>query len=44
MPMPKNYIVEPQLPNGQISVGTEGGQTEVFIGRVAEFGAALSLF
>ncbi len=44
MPMPKNYIVEPQLPNGQISVGTEGGQTEVFIGRVAEFGAARSVY
>jgi len=36
----KNYIVEPQLPNSPVYVGTEGAQTEVFLGKVAEFGGA----
>jgi len=34
----KNYIVEPQFPASRVTVGTEGGQTEVYIGQVAEFG------
>ncbi len=40
MPTAKNYIVEPQLPNSRVFVGTEGGQTEVYIGQVAEFGGS----
>jgi uncharacterized protein len=39
MATPKNYIVEPQLPAGNLTVGSEGGQTAVYIGQVAEFGA-----
>jgi uncharacterized protein len=39
MPAPKNYIVEPQLPAGHVTVGCEGGQTTVYLGQVAEFGA-----
>lgn len=38
MSAPKNYIVEPQLPASKVWVGTEGGQTEVYLGQVAEFG------
>lgn len=38
MSNPKNYIVDPQLPTSRIAVGTEGGQTEIYIGQVAEFG------
>lgn len=35
----KNYIVEPPLPASRVWVGTDGGQTEVYIGQVAEFGS-----
>jgi hypothetical protein len=38
MPAPKNYIVEPALPNGNVTVGGEGGLTAVYLGQVAEFG------
>ena len=44
MSSPKSYIVEPQLPNGRITVGTEGGQTEVYLGQVAEFGGSRRVF
>jgi uncharacterized protein len=38
MSIPKNYIVEPSLPASRVFVGSEGGQTEVYIGQVAEVG------
>src|SRR6266478_7358030 len=38
MPTQKNYIVDPQLPASNVAVGTEGGQTTVYLGQVAEFG------
>lgn len=44
MASPKSYIVEPQLPNARITVGTEGGQTEVYLGQVAEFGGARRVY
>jgi Helicase HerA, central domain len=44
MPSSKNYIVEPPLPNSHVFVGTEGGQTEVYIGQVAEFGGSRRVF
>jgi DNA helicase HerA-like ATPase len=44
MSIPKNYIVEPQLPNSPVFVGTEGGQTEVYVGQVAEFGGARRVY
>src|SRR3712207_680589 len=34
----KNYIVEPVLPNTNLTIGGEGGQTTVYLGQVAEFG------
>ena len=34
----KRYIVEPQIENGEISIGTEGSETGVLIGEVAETG------
>lgn len=34
----KRYIVEPQIENGEISIGTEGSETSVLIGEVAETG------
>jgi hypothetical protein len=44
MPNAKNYIVEPQLPASRVTVGTEGGQTEVYIGQVAEFGGTRRVY
>jgi hypothetical protein len=38
MPDPKNYIVEPKLAGKTVTIGTEGGQTSVFLGRVGEIG------
>jgi hypothetical protein len=40
MPSMKNYIVEPVLPNTNLTIGSEGGQTTVYLGQVAEFGGA----
>lgn len=40
----KNFIVEPALPNGSVTVGTEGGQTRVYLGQVAEFGGARRVY
>jgi hypothetical protein len=40
----KSYIVEPQLPNARVTVGTEGGQTEVYLGQVAEFGGSRRVY
>lgn len=36
--MGKRYIVEPQIENGQIFIGTEGNETTVLVGEVAETG------
>jgi hypothetical protein len=44
MAAPKNYIVEPALPNVNVTVGAEGGQTTVYLGQVAEFGGARRVF
>ena len=44
MPAQKNYIVEPALPASRVWVGTEGGQTEVYVGQVAEFGAPRKVY
>jgi hypothetical protein len=41
---PKNYIVEPQLPASRVTVGTDGGQTEVYLGQVAEFGGTRRVY
>ena len=38
MPDPKNYIVEPRLAGNTVTIGTEGGQTSVYIGRAGEVG------
>lgn len=40
----RNFIVEPRLPNTSVTVGTEGGQTQVYLGQVAEFGAARRVY
>jgi hypothetical protein len=44
MSAPKNYIVEPQLPPGHVTVGGESGQTTVYLGQVAEFGAVRRVY
>lgn len=44
MPAQKTYIVEPALPNCDVAVGTEGDQTQVYLGQVAEFGGARRVF
>src|SRR3989304_9474756 len=36
--MGKRYIVEPQIENGQVFIGTEGNETTVLIGEIAETG------
>lgn len=44
MPTQKNYIVDPQLPASNVAIGTEGGQTTVYLGQVAEFGGARRVY
>ncbi|REJ92338.1 MAG: DUF87 domain-containing protein [Planctomycetota bacterium] len=40
----KTFIVETALPKGDIAIGTEGGETQVYLGKVAEFGGAGRVF
>lgn len=44
MQTPKTFIVETALPSGDVTIGTEGGQTQVYLGKVAEFGGAGKVF
>lgn len=40
----KTFIVDPALPPGPITVGTEGDHTTVYLGQVAEFGGARRVY
>ena len=40
----KSFIVEPKFPDGRVTIGTEGGETEVYLGKVAEFGGMKKVY
>lgn len=44
MSAPKTFIVDPALPNCDVTVGSEGNQSVVYLGQVAEFGGARRVF
>ena len=44
MSTPKTFIVDPALPNCDVTVGSEGNQSVVYLGQVAEFGGARRVF
>ena len=44
MSTPKTFIVDPSLPNCDVTVGSEGNQSVVYLGQVAEFGGARRVF